>query len=97
MLFIELLDIECALCHVIGVQFDKTICPYKSAILDFRQKLPFAFAQNVLRQANVALINPPFCGDNFLTDTSILCLLFLWPLPSGTNFLKVILYDNSVT
>ena len=45
---IELLDIECALCHVTGVQFDKTICPYKSAILDFLQKLPFAFAQNVL-------------------------------------------------
>ena len=40
---IELLDIECALCHVTGVQFDKQICPYKSAILDFLQKLPFAF------------------------------------------------------
>ena len=35
---IELLDIECALCHVTGVQFDKIICPYKSAILDFLQK-----------------------------------------------------------
>ena len=30
---IELLDIECALCHVTGVQFDRKICPYKSAIL----------------------------------------------------------------
>ena len=66
---IELLDIECALCHVTGVQFDKQICPYKSAILDFLQKLPFAFAQNVLGRANFALINPPFCGDYFLTDT----------------------------
>ena len=52
-----------------GVQFDGEICPYKSAILDFLQKLPFVFAQNVLGRANFALINPPFCGDNFLTDT----------------------------
>ena len=66
---IELLDIECALCHVTGVQFDKKIFPYKSAILDFLQKLPFAFAQNVLGRANFSLINPPFCGDNFFTDT----------------------------
>ena len=66
---IELLDIECALCHVTGVQFYKTICPYKSAILDFLQKLPFAFPQNVLGRAKFALINPPFCGDNFLTHT----------------------------
>ena len=66
---IELLDIECVLCHVTGVQFDRKICPYKSAILDFLQKLPFAFAQNVLGRANFALINPPFCGDNVLTDT----------------------------
>ena len=66
---IELLDIECTLCHVTGVQFDKNICPYKSAILDFLQKLPLAFAQNVLGRANFALINPPFCGDNFLIDT----------------------------
>ena len=50
------------------VQFDRKICPYKSAILDFLQKLPFAFAQSVLGRANFALINPPFCGDNFLTD-----------------------------
>ena len=57
---IELLDIECALCHVTGVKF---------AILDFLQKLPFSFAQNVLGRAHFALINPPFCGDNFLTDT----------------------------
>ena len=64
---IELLDIECALCHMTGVQFDKNIRPYKSAILDFLQKLPFAFAQNVLGRANFALINTPFCGDNFLT------------------------------
>ena len=35
---IELWDIECALCHVTGVQFDKKNCPYKSAILDFLQK-----------------------------------------------------------
>ena len=42
---------------------------YKSAILDFLQKLPFAFAQNVLGRANFALINPPFCGDNFFTLT----------------------------
>ena len=62
---IELLDIECALCHVTGIQFDKKICPYKSAILDFLQKLPFAFAQNVLGRANFALINPRFCGDIF--------------------------------
>ena len=66
---IELLDIECVLCHVTGVQFDRKSCPYKSAILDFVQKLPVAFAQNVLGRANFALINPPFCGDNFLTDT----------------------------
>ena len=66
---IELLDIECALCHVTGVQFARKICPYKSAILDFLQKLPFAFAQNVLGRVNFALINPPFCGDNFFTDT----------------------------
>ena len=26
-IFIELLDIECALCHVTGIQFDKKICP----------------------------------------------------------------------
>ena len=58
-----LLDIECALCHVTGVQFDRKICPYKSAIFDF------FFAQNVLGRANFALIIPPFCGDNFLTDT----------------------------
>ena len=63
---IELLDIECALCHVTGVQFDKNICPYKSAILIFSSKEPFAFAQNVLGRANFALINPPFCGDNVL-------------------------------
>ena len=44
---IELLDVECALCHVTGVQFDQNICPYKSAILGFLQKLPFAFAQNI--------------------------------------------------
>ena len=43
---IELLHIECVLCHVTGVQFDRKICPCKSAILDFLQKLPFAFAQN---------------------------------------------------
>ena len=55
--------IECALCHVTGVQFDRNICPYKSAILNFLQKLLFAFAQNVLGRANFALINPPFCGD----------------------------------
>ena len=66
---LELLDIECALCHVTGVQFDKTYCPYKSAILDFLQKLPFAFAQNVLGRAHFAIINMPFCGDNFLTHT----------------------------
>ena len=74
------LHIECALRHVTGIQFDKKMCPYKSAILDFLQKLPFAFAQNVLGRANFALINPPFCGDNFLTDTRarILCLIFLW-------------------
>ena len=66
---IELLDIECVLCHVTGVQFDRKSCPYKSAILDFLQKLPFPFAQNVLGQAKFALINPPFCCDNFLTDT----------------------------
>ena len=66
---IELLDIECALWHVAGVQFYKNICAYKSAILDFLQKLPFAFAQNVLGRANFTLIDPPFCGDNFLTDT----------------------------
>ena len=65
---IELLDIECALCHITGVHLTENICPYKSAILDFLQKLPFAFAQNVLGRANFALINPPFCGDNFLTD-----------------------------
>ena len=65
----ELLDIEYALCHVAGVQFHTKICPYKSAILDFLQKLPFVFAQNVLGRANFALINPPFCGGNFLTDT----------------------------
>ena len=40
---IELLDIECVLCHVTGVQFDRKMCPYKSGILDFLQKLPFAF------------------------------------------------------
>ena len=61
--------IECALCHVIGVQFDRKMCPYKSAILDFRQKLTFAFAQNVLGRVKFALINPPYCGDNFFTDT----------------------------
>ena len=75
---IELLDIECMLCHVAGVQFDKTICPMQFvpcnlplqfAILDFLQKLPFAFAQNVLGRANFAPINLPFCGNNFLTDT----------------------------
>ena len=65
---IELLHIECALCHVTGIQFDKKIS-YKSAILDFLQKLPVAFPQNVLGRANFALINPPFCGDNFFTDT----------------------------
>ena len=66
---IELLDIECAPCHVTEVQFDKTNCPYKSVTLDFLQKIPFVFAQNVLGRANFAFINPPFCGDNFLTDT----------------------------
>ena len=65
----ELLDIECVLCHVTGVQFDRKFCPYKSAILDFLQKVQFAFAQNVLGRAHFALINPPFCGDNFFTDT----------------------------
>ena len=69
---IELLDIECVLCYVTGVHFDKTICPYKSAILDFLHKLPFAFAQNVLGRANFAIINPPYCGDNFLTDSRYL-------------------------
>ena len=34
----RLLDIQCALCHVTGVQFDKKICTYKSAILDFLRK-----------------------------------------------------------
>ena len=67
-MIIELLDIECALSRD-RVQFNKTICPYKSVILDFLQKLPFAFAQNVLGRANFALINPPFSGDNFLADT----------------------------
>ena len=38
----------------------------KSAILDFLQKLPFSFAQNVLGRANFSVINPPFCGDIFL-------------------------------
>ena len=65
---IQLLDIECVLCHVTGVQFDRKSCPSKSAILDFLRKLPFSFAQNVLGRANFALF-PPFCGDNFLTDT----------------------------
>ena len=55
-----LLDIECALCHVTAVQFDRKMCPYKSAILDFLQQLPFAFVQNVLGRANFALINPLF-------------------------------------
>ena len=41
------------------------ICPYKSTILDFLQKLPFAFAQNVLGRANFALINPPFVATIF--------------------------------
>ena len=62
-------QIQNARCQVTGVEFDKNICPYKSAIFDFLQKLPFAFAQNVLGPANFALINPPFCGDNCLTDT----------------------------
>ena len=58
-------------------------CLYKSAILDFLQKLPFASAQNVLGRVNFSLINPPFCGDHFLTDrhetgARILCLIFLW-------------------
>ena len=74
------------LCHVTGVQFDRKLCPYKSAILDFLQKLPFAFAQNVLGRANFALINPPFCGDNFLTDTSphslsIISMLSIYSVP----------------
>ena len=34
-----------------------------------RYGMPFAFAQNVLGRANFALKNPPFCGDNFLTNT----------------------------
>ena len=33
------------------------------------QNVPFAHAQMVLRRVNFALINPPFCGDNCLTDT----------------------------
>ena len=32
-------------------------------------KVPFALAQMVLGRVNFALINPPFCGDKFLTDT----------------------------
>ena len=32
---LELFDIECALCHVTGVQFDKKMRHYESAIFDF--------------------------------------------------------------
>ena len=58
------------------------------------QNLIFVFSTNVYTIAckwgnligsnlteKFALINPPFCGDNFLIDTigaRILCLLFLW-------------------
>ena len=43
------------------------MCPYKSTILDFLQKLPFAFA------------NRHFVSTIFwLTRARILCLLFLW-------------------
>ena len=59
-----------------GSNLTKKICAYKSAILDFLQKLQFDFAQNVLWRADFALINPPFCGENFLTDR-ILCLFLM--------------------
>ena len=34
-----------------------------------KQKNGFAFPTKSLRASSVALINPPFCGDTFLTDT----------------------------
>ena len=69
LIFVFSTNVYTIACKYDWVQFDRKICPYKSDILDFLQKLPFAFAQNVLGRANFALINPPFCGDNFLIDT----------------------------
>ena len=66
---IELLDMECTLCHVMGSNLTKQF-----AILDSLQKLPLAFAQNVLDRANFALIT----FDCHEIGARILCLLFLW-------------------
>ena len=40
-------------------------CPYKSAILEVAY---IVFITKILGRVNFALINPPFCGDTFLTD-----------------------------
>ena len=49
---------------------------YKSAILDFLQKLPFAFAQNVLGRANFAILWRQFFYWHEI-GARILCLLVL--------------------
>ena len=59
---IELVDIECVLGDVSGVQIIALINPpfWILRILFLQQK--------ILGRVNFALINPPFCGDTFLTD-----------------------------
>ena len=52
-----------------GVQFDQIFALINPPFWIFFKNYCFAFAQNVLGRANFALINPPFCGENFLTDT----------------------------
>ena len=62
---IELLDIECVLCHVTGFNLTE-----KFALINPPFWIFFKNYRLLLHKMSwVALINPPFCGDNFLTDT----------------------------
>ena len=67
-MIIELLDIECALSRD-RVQFDKNVALINPPFRIFFKNYRLFLHKMSWGRANFALINPPFCGDNFLTDT----------------------------
>ena len=82
--FIELLDIECALCHVTGVQFDKTFAlinpPFWIFFKNYRLLLhKMSWGELILPYKSAILWRQFF--DWHEIGARILCLLFLWFFP----------------
>ena len=53
---IEILDLECVLDHVTGVQIEKQKCPNKSATLDLSEERSYEFALYRVSQKKVPSI-----------------------------------------